>query len=101
MNTWQVGLPEHEQTPEGINIPIILWLRNLAIAYDLENYAKMRYNLLGKASHWFPGNTAESINQVDLSACLSSSPHAAQIPDLLKDAHHRLSGAAVKRLSQQ
>lgn len=101
MQTWQLGLPEHDQTPEGINIPIILWLRNLAIAYDMENYAKMRYNLLGKASHWFPGNTAEPIHQVDLSACLQSSPHAQRIPILLQDAHTRLSGAAVKRLSQQ
>ena len=101
MTSWQVGLPEHEQTPEGINIPVILWLRNLAIAYDMENYAKMRYNLLGKASHWFPGSTAERVKSVDLSNCLMASPFAEQIPGLLQDAHQRLSGEAVTRLSQQ
>ena len=101
LKTWQVGLPEHEQTPEGINIPVILWLRNLAIAYDMVDYAKMRYNLLGKASHWFPGNTAEVVSTLDLSDCLKASPHAAKIPNLLADAHDRLGGEAVKRLSQQ
>lgn len=27
--TWQIGLPQHTETPGGINIPVILWLRNL------------------------------------------------------------------------
>jgi len=49
--TWKTGLPRVEETPSNINIPVILWLRNLAIAYDLTSYAKMRYNLLGKAGH--------------------------------------------------
>lgn len=101
IKTWQVGLPDHDKTPEGINIPVILWLRNLAIAYNMEDYAKMRYNLLGKASHWFPGNTAESVSRVDLSNCLKGSPFAEQIPAMLQDAHNRLAGAPVKRLSQQ
>ncbi|OZH55939.1 aldo/keto reductase, partial [Hydrocoleum sp. CS-953] len=45
--TWHIGLPTPENTPGNINIPVILWLRNLAIAYDMLEYAKMRYNLLG------------------------------------------------------
>lgn len=99
--TWDQGLPSHEDTPAGINIPVILWLRNLAIAFDLENYARMRYNLLGQASHWFPGNRADLLHQVNLQACLRRSPHADKIPDLLADAHSRLGGPVVQRLSQQ
>lgn len=99
--TWQVGLPSPDETPGNVNIPIILWLGNLLEAYDMETYAKARYNLLGGASHWFPGRQADQIENLDLSACLDHSPHADIIPERLKDIHQRLSGVAVKRLSQQ
>ncbi len=99
--TWQVGLPKLEDTPGKVNIRAILWLRNLAIAYDMIDYAKTRYNMLGNASHWFPGNKADRITQLDLRSCLTRSPHADKIPGLLADAHHLLSGQEVKRISQQ
>lgn len=98
--TWHIGLPSHEKTPGGINIPTILWLRNLAIAYDMQAYGQMRYNLLGSGGHWFPGNRADRVQEFDLRSCLIHSPHADQIPALLADAHARLGGAAVQRLSQ-
>lgn len=99
--TWRIGLPTPEDTPGNINIPTILWLRNLAIAYDLIEYGKMRYNLLGNAAHWFPGNNASRVQEFDFSECLARSPHADKIPSLLLEAHELLSGEAVKRLSQQ
>lgn len=98
--TWNIGLPTPENTPGNINIPVILWLRNLAIAYDMLEYGKMRYNLLGNGSHWFPGANAEQVKKYDFSKCLAHSPHADQIPDLLLDAHQLLGGVAVKRLSK-
>ena len=100
VRSWSVGLPSHEHTPGGINIPVILWLRNLAIAYDMTEYTQMRYNLLGNGSHWFPGNQAIQVKQLDLNSCLAGSPHAAQIPSLLADAHQRMQGEAQQRLSQ-
>jgi uncharacterized protein len=99
--TWHVGLPTPAQTPGNLNIPIILWLWNLAVAYDMVDYAKMRYNLLGNASHWFPGNRADRVQELDLRTCLAHSPHAAKIPSVLAEAHQLLAGQAVKRLSQQ
>ncbi|HAG82378.1 MAG TPA: aldo/keto reductase [Cyanobacteria bacterium UBA12227] len=99
--TWHVGLPTHNETPGGINIPVILWLRNLAIAYDMIDYGKMRYNLLTNAGHWFPGATAERVKELDLRHCLRQSPHAKKIPTLLEDAHKLLGGQPIKRLSQQ
>jgi len=99
--TWDIGLPRAEETPNNINIPVILWLRNLALAYDLKDYAKMRYNLLGKAGHWFPGEKAENVASLDLKSSLKNSPYADKIPALLADAHQRFNGEAVKRLSQQ
>jgi hypothetical protein len=99
--TWHVGLPNYKATPGGINIPVILWLRNLALAYDMTEYGKMRYNLLGNGSHWFPGNKADRVRDFDFGECLKNSPHAANIPDFLADADQLLGGETVKRLSQQ
>lgn len=99
MAHWREGLPTPEETPGNINIPVILWLRNLAIAYDMQDYAQMRYNLLGNGSHWFPGNTAAHTQTFDLSSCLADSPFKHQIPELLIDAHHRLKGTSTHRLS--
>jgi uncharacterized protein len=101
VRTWSDGLPPHHKTPGNVNIPAILWLRNLALAYDLVDYAKGRYNMLTNAGHWFPGANAAKVDRLNLRSCLANSPHADQIPALLQDAHQRLSGQPVKRLSQQ
>ena len=98
--TWQVGLPKPEDTPGNVNIPVILWLRNLAIAYDMLEYAKMRYNLLGNGGHWFPGAKADGVTSLDLSKCLANSPHQDKIPALLADTDRLLGGQAVQRLSK-
>lgn len=100
VKTWDTHLPTWEETPGQVNIKLILWLWNLAIAYDLVDYSKMRYNLLGNGSDWFPGNKADKLDQINLSACLSRSPQAAKIPHILAQAHQLLAGAEVKRLSQ-
>jgi hypothetical protein len=99
--TWHLNLPTYEQTPGNINIPTILWLRNLAVAYDMVDYAKMRYNLLGNGGHWFPGAKADKLENVDLRSCLVKSPHAGKIPNVLAEAHNMLSGEAVQRLSRE
>ncbi|MEC4803582.1 MAG: aldo/keto reductase [Jaaginema sp. PMC 1079.18] len=98
--TWDKNLPDWRETPGEINIFSVLWLRNLAIAYDLLDYAKMRYNLMGNASHWFPGNKADRVAELDLTACLASSPHKAVIPAYLTQTDDLLGGSEVKRLSQ-
>lgn len=99
LRTWRRGLPTPEETPGNINIPVILWLRNLLLAFDMEEYAKARYNLLGNGGHWFPGQKAENIDRLELSQCLRQSPHSEIIPRLLADTHERLGGQAVSRLS--
>lgn len=101
--TWEEGLPHYTKTPGQINIPMILWLRNLALAWGLVDYGRMRYNLLGHGGHWFPGEQAQdldSINLQQLQHCLQHSPHQDIIPKLLRETHQLLGGAAQKRLSQ-
>lgn len=99
VKTWHVGLPTPEETPGNINILTILWLRNLAIAYDMVEYSKMRYNLLGNGGHWFPGANADRVKEFDLKTCLANSPHADRIPSFLADTHRLLADKEVKRLS--
>jgi uncharacterized protein len=101
VKTWDVNLPSYEHTPGQVNIRVILWLLNLAIAYDLVDYAKMRYNLLGNASHWFPGNKADKLAELDLKSCLTQCPQADKIPPMLAKAHQLLDAEEVKRLSQR
>lgn len=100
LNNWQVGLPHQEDTPGNINIPLILWLRNLVLAYDLVDFAKMRYNLLGNGGHWFPGQKADKLSEFDLRECLKNSPYRDKIPQFLAEAEAMLGGEEVKRLSQ-
>lgn len=96
--TWHVGLPEWSKAPGEVNVFEILRLRNLVKAFDLLAYGKMRYNLLGKGDHWFPGNQADRLAGLDFSAALAQSPHRETIPAALAEAHALLAGAEVKRL---
>ncbi|MEJ6483654.1 aldo/keto reductase [Nostoc punctiforme UO1] len=100
VKSWETNLPTFDQTPGEVNIRVILWLRNLAIAYDLIDYGKMRYNLLGDGGHWFPGNKADRLEELNLQQCLARNPHADKIPQFLEQAHQMLAGEAVKRLSK-
>lgn len=82
--------------PEAINIPEILRLRNMAIAYDMQNYGEYRYQMLENAGHWFPGKKGNTCT--DCGDCLPRCPEQLAIPDLLRDAHHRLNGKPRRRL---
>ena len=100
LDNWKVGLPSYEDTPGNVNIPVILWLRNLALAYDMIEYGQARYNLLTNGGHWFPGAKANNIDRLNLDSCLTASPYKSKIPNLLAETDRILGGAPVKRLSQ-
>jgi predicted aldo/keto reductase-like oxidoreductase len=82
--------------PELINIPEVLRLRNLAVAYDMAEYGKYRYGMFENAGHWFPG--VKGNRCTECGDCLPRCPERLDIPALLSDAHQRLSGSPNRRL---
>ena len=82
--------------PENINIPEVLRLRNLAIAYDMTDYGKYRYGMFENAGHWFPGMKGRRCTECG--ECLPKCPEKLDIPALLKDTHERLKGKERRRL---
>jgi len=82
--------------PETINIPEILRLRNLAVAYEMEDYGHYRYGMIENAGHWFPGKKGNKCT--DCGDCLPRCPENLDIPSLLRDTHERLKGKERRRL---
>ncbi len=93
-------LPTWQDTPGYLNLPIILWLRKLALGYDMLEYARMRYNLLGNGGHWFPGLNAAQLDSIDLTAAIADSVYADTMSDLLRQTHAMLYEQPQTRLSQ-
>lgn len=100
--SWREGLPPWEETPGNINVPVLLWLHNLLEAWDLEDFCKGRYRLLGQGGHWFPGENADALDQgvseAELRAALAGSPWAECLPDRLRELRRRLGGGTARRL---
>ncbi|MGL5083960.1 MAG: aldo/keto reductase [Microcoleaceae cyanobacterium] len=82
--------------PEAIHIPEVLRLRNLAVAYNMVEFGKYRYQMFENAGHWFPGRKANHCT--DCGDCLPRCPEQLDIPALLRKTHEQLQGKSGRRL---
>ncbi|HET9931198.1 MAG TPA: aldo/keto reductase [Polyangiaceae bacterium] len=97
---WFEGLPQFQDVPGNINVREILRVYTYAKAFDLSEWAKARYNLLGRADDWFPGENAASFDDAEVARALAKSPFPERIVQALHEAHAMLHDAPKQRLSQ-
>ena len=88
-----------ERSTKGINVKDTVRLWTWAKAVDLVDFGKWRYNMLGNASHWFPGNTVKKHDKA-MREALSNSPHADRIMEILEEVRTIFADAPVERRSQ-
>ena len=83
--------------PADVNIPEVLRMRNLAVAFDMTDFGRYRYKLFENGGHWFPGQKANKCTRCG--DCLPRCPEKLDIPHLLFDTHDRFeTGEIGKRL---
>lgn len=79
--------------PQKVNIPEIFKYRNYAIVYDLMDWARTNYQLLGSKGHWVPGSGADACTECG--ECEPKCPQRILIVEQLKEVHALLSISAT------
>ena len=82
--------------PSEVPIPEILRLRNMYIGNGQIEFAKERYNLIGRAGHWW--ETKNANHCLGCNFCIPKCPNNLDIPSLLKETHNMLIEKPRKRL---
>ncbi len=96
---WQKDLPHTVSVPDPFPLYMVLRLYNLAKTYDMVDYARSRYNLLGNSGHWVPGEKVSRIDWNLLNNAIKGYRFADRVPDILREAHEWFEEGEKKRLS--
>ncbi|MBL7076485.1 MAG: aldo/keto reductase [Kiritimatiellae bacterium] len=98
--TWQQGLPTIVNAPKEVPLYHILRMYTMAKAFDMVEYGKMRYNLLGSGGHWFPGGKVLDVDWDMLKRELRHYHFVDRLPAILREAHAMFNAEDKKRLSE-
>ena len=83
--------PSFADLPGYINVAFIFWLENLVRGWDLGEYARARYALLGRENAWVPGNNAAHAGDWDWAESAGAvGMTAAELAGRLRRAHDLL-----------
>jgi predicted aldo/keto reductase-like oxidoreductase len=96
---WSNNLPAPEEQEDKICLYHILRIYNFAKTFDMVEFGKFRYNLLGNANHWFPGQKVTKEASEMLPQQLAGNPLANKIKNILKEAHEMFDDIPLERLS--
>ena len=91
-----LDLPEWDKCPGNINVRVIAWLWMLLKTFDLKEYGKGRFNLMGNADHWFPGDKPEKIVKSEWQEIAVRSGLGDKLVEILEETIDQLSGEKVK-----
>ncbi|MDT8390150.1 MAG: aldo/keto reductase [Lentisphaeria bacterium] len=97
---WASGIPDWTDVPGHVNVYHTLRLYTVWKAFDMLEYGRMRYNLLGNGGHWFPGEKVSAADWNAFEKTIADSPFADVIPAFLRDAHAAFNKEDGKRLSE-
>jgi hypothetical protein len=93
---WQ-PFPGWQETPGYINIGMVLWLYNLARGWNLLEFARRRYRMLGREMPWMPGLNGTAARQYDLANIAEKAGMSAEeLTETLEQAHVLLGQADGK-----
>jgi predicted aldo/keto reductase-like oxidoreductase len=93
-------LPNYNKVPHQVNLRVILMLWSLQKTFEMNTFAKMRYNLLGNGGHWFPGEKMKDSFKKDIQSFLFNFQLGSRLYDAVVEASALLEGEVQNRLSQ-
>ena len=99
-NPFNLNIPEWDKCPDGINARVIVWLWMLLKSFDLKEYGQSRFNLMGNAEHWFPGEKPAKFEDAAWRSIADQSGLGQRLVDILREAKDTLGGEEVKRISE-